>query len=97
MFKIELEDDDHVLVLWGQVDIENSQQLKALVSYLDGSRDLIVDAEGLDYIDSSGIACLVIAYKKLARGGHQLYLRNPSAVLRKVLRLLKFDGLFEII
>ena len=97
MFKIELEDDNHVLKLEGRISIENTQQLKALFSDLDGSRNLIIDGRDLEYIDSSGVACLVIAYKKLSQHGNSLLLRKPSEALTTVLKILKFDSLFKVI
>ena len=97
MFKIDLEGDNHVLKLEGRISIENTQQLKSLLSDLDGSRDLIIDGADLDYIDSSGVACLVIAYKKLSAAGNRLLLRNPSNALTTVLKILKFDTLFTVI
>jgi len=97
MFKLELEGENHVLKLEGRISIENTQQLKSLFADLDGSRDLIIDAETLEYIDSSGVACLVIGYKKLGMGGKSLFLRNPSEALTTVLKILKFESLFKTI
>lgn len=96
MIAIEREDDHHLLKLTGQINIQNSQQLKSLFADLDASRDLIIDASALEYIDSSGVACMIIAYKKLMTNGHVLKLRNPSEALMSVLKVLKFDSLFKI-
>ena len=97
MFKIVIEEDHQLLTLSGRISIENTQQLKSLFADLDSSRDLIVDAKELEYIDSSGVACLLIGYKKLTAGGHKLVLREPSEALTTVLKILKFDGLFDFI
>ncbi|MCE2517766.1 MAG: STAS domain-containing protein [Alphaproteobacteria bacterium] len=96
MFALVLEDDHHVLTLSGQINIQNSQQLKSLFSDLDASRDLVIDASELEYIDSSGVACMIIAYKKLMAAGKALKLRNPSESLMTVLKILKFESLFQI-
>ncbi len=97
MFRIELEDNVHVLKLEGRISIENTQELKSLLTDLDGTRDLIIESNTLEYIDSSGVACLVIAYKKLTSAGNKLLLRNPSEALMTVLKILKFESLFKII
>lgn len=88
------EGDVNLLVLSGSISIQNSQQLKTLFTELDASRDLVIDASDLEYIDSSGVACMIIAYKKLLSSGHKLRLRQPSQALLEVLKILKFDTLF---
>ena len=96
MYHVELEGDSHVLTLTGQITIQNSQQLKSLFMDLDASRDLVIDASNLEYIDSSGVACMIIAYKKLTTSGKSLKLRRPSDALMSVLKILKFESLFTI-
>lgn len=95
MYRIDLEDDHHLLVLDGSLTVETSPTLKSLLTDLDGGRDLVVDASGLEYIDSSGVACLLIAYKKLTANGHSLILRAPSEALLAVLKVMKFQDLFK--
>jgi anti-sigma B factor antagonist len=96
MFIIEVEYDHHLLKLSGKINAQNSHQLKSLFGDLDASRNLVIDAAGVDYIDSSGIACIIIAYKKLVASDKALKLRNPSSSLMTVLEVLKFDSLFQI-
>lgn len=96
MFVIETEYDHHLLKLSGKINAQNSDELKSLFGGLDASRNLVIDAAGIDYIDSSGIACIIIAYKKLVASGKALKLRNPSSSLMTVLEVLKFDSLFQI-
>lgn len=92
-----IEDSDATrLILKGDVTIQHTPELKSSLVKLNNSKDLIVESEELNYIDSSGVACLVLAYKSLTAGGSKLRLHQPSAPLIHVLQTLKFDSLFMI-
>src|SRR5438270_13997926 len=69
--------DWQVLIVRGEVDISTTPRVRAqLISLLsDGTPQLIVDLEGVRFLDSSGLGALV-AGLKLAR--------NPSGELRIV-------------
>ena len=95
-FEIIENNDVSRLILKGDVTIQNTPELKSALVKLDNSKDLIVESEGLTYIDSSGVACLVLAYKSLTAGGSKLRLHKPSTALIHVLQTLKFDSLFMI-
>lgn len=95
-FEIIQSDDATHLVLKGDVTIQHSPELKSALVKLDNSKDLIVRSDDLNYIDSSGVACLVLAYKTLTAGGSKLRLHKPSPALIHVLQTLKFDSLFTI-
>ena len=84
------------LILNGDVTIQSSAALKSALLKLDNQKDLVVESQNLSYIDSSGIACLVLAYKTLVASGAKIRLIAPSQALMHVLQTLKFDTLFVI-
>lgn len=90
------EGNQTILLLSGEVDVKSTPELKKLLNDVDIAHDLIVDGAELSYIDSSGVACLLMAYKKFAAGAGTVKLRAPSDALLSVLRVLKFDSLFPI-
>lgn len=96
IFELQIEETQNRLVLQGDVTIQDSAELKSALIKLDNSKDLVVESQNLSYIDSSGVACLVLAYKTLMAGGAHLRLKNPSQALMHVLQTLKFDSLFVI-
>ncbi len=53
-------------------------------------RDVIVDLEGLEFVDSSGLAALVLARQHARRAGFELLLAAPQA---QVLRMLAITRL----
>lgn len=94
MHEIKVQNDKVVLVLSGSVSISDVAPLRKELQSLDSTKDLIVDASGLDYIDSSGVACLIFAYSARAKQGARVLLQNPSEALTRVLDTLKFTSFF---
>lgn len=84
------------LTLSGDINISSSAELRTALSAAPTDIDLVIYSADLDYIDSSGVACLIMAYKQLTASGAKVRLVRPSAALMNVLKILKFDSLFTI-
>ncbi|SPF43832.1 Anti-sigma factor antagonist [Candidatus Sulfopaludibacter sp. SbA4] len=61
-----------------------------------GHRLLLLNCEGLTYVDSGGLGELVSAYAAMVRRGGALKLLRPSKRLAELLQLTRLDALFEI-
>ena len=55
-----------------------------------------LDGTGLRFVDSDGLGTLIIIHKHLAACAGQVWLQNPLSVVWQLLRLLRFDEIFEI-
>jgi anti-sigma B factor antagonist len=83
----------------GDIDLATSPELrKALLREL---RDLkiprvVLNLEGVRYIDSSGVASLVEALRASRDVGSRLVLFGVNGTIREVLQLSKLLKLFEI-
>ena len=97
MYEISETNDEVILVLSDQVSISETAGLRKELQALDAARDLTVDASALEYIDSSGVACLIMAYTACAKNGAKVVLKNPSDALMRVLETLKFSSFFPVI
>jgi anti-sigma B factor antagonist len=100
-FKVGTETVDgiRVFAVYGELDLENSPQLRhSLQSAIeDGANGVLVDLTDCEFIDSTGLAVLVAAWRALeeGNGAHQsLVLCCPD---EQVERLLKLTGLDETI
>ena len=82
------------IVLVGEVDPHTAPQLEsALGELIDGGASTIrIDAEGLAFIDSSGLRVLVDAHRRLGSESTVLVLAQVSPTFR---RLLEVTGLDE--
>ena len=95
-FTIEQTNNATILTLAGDVNIATNATLRTALAELPPHLDLHVHAADLAYIDSSGIACLIMAYKLLRKSNRMVRLVNPSSALMNVLATLKFDTLFDV-
>lgn len=95
-YELEITDEAVMLTLSGDVNIASNAELRAALDKAPKTIDLIVHSTALDYIDSSGVACLIMAYKSYSKEGQKVRLSQPSPALLNVLTTLKFDSLFVI-
>jgi anti-sigma B factor antagonist len=74
------EGDGHVVVaLRGELDVTEAADVAASLAVVAASgRDVIVDLEGLELIDSSGLAVLARARQHARRAGCDLLLAAPQ-------------------
>jgi anti-sigma B factor antagonist len=89
------ESDGHgVVVLRGELDVADAASVAAaLAAVAVRERTVIVDLAGLEFIDSSGVAALVLARVRARRAGGDLLLASPQD---QVLRLLTVTRLAEV-
>ena len=87
-----VEDGVHVLALSGELDMSNTDTLKAAIaaSGAQGSGRLVFDVGDLRFIDSAGIAVLLEAAERIG----SVSLRSPPPVVRRVIEL---TGLTEVL
>ena len=65
-------------------------------SDLRGTGSLVVDCSQVEFIDSSGLQVLLEARQRVVGDGGQLVLRNPSAVVLRLLKVTSTRELFTI-
>lgn len=75
----------------GELDLAVAEQLQdRLTRAIDESRFLLISLEGCEFIDSTGIAAIVLAHSSFAQKGGRLAVYAPSD---QVLRVLSLTGL----
>lgn len=75
----------------GAGDVQFREEVKALVDR--GQKKLVLDLQGLKYMDSSGVGELVSTYTTVTNRGGQLHLCNLSG---KILDLLQITQLLQV-
>ena len=80
------------VVARGDIDLATAPELANLLRDLttQGVQIIVIDASGVDFLDSSGIRVLVQASNDLEPDGGKIYLENMSA---PVARILDITGL----
>ena len=85
-----------VVTVRGELDAASAPRLKDALHDLgrEGGHDVVVDVEGLTFIDSSGVHVLIQALKRMSTEGRQLTLRGPSRAY-KVLDVCRVTSVFD--
>jgi anti-sigma B factor antagonist len=60
-----------------------------------GSKRIVLDLTGVEYIDSSGLGALVSVYMAAGRAQCELELANPKPRVRDLLKITKLASVFE--
>ena len=87
-----------VVELIGEADVYTSYLAKeAMLKLLEaGSRHLIVDLTGADYLDSTALGLLVGMLKRARERAGSVRLVNPKPQVRKVFEITRLDQVFPV-
>ncbi|HEV8255057.1 MAG TPA: STAS domain-containing protein [Vicinamibacteria bacterium] len=87
-----------VTVAGDLVSGEPEAAFKKMVARLleDGRLHLLIDLQGLKFLDSSGLGALVRALTGSQKEGGQTKLVHVGPQVRKLLQMTKLDSVFEI-
>jgi anti-sigma B factor antagonist len=87
------ESSETILVLEGEFDMTGTASFWSHVSdaLAMHSATIVVEARGLTFIDSSGVAALVRARDAAAAAGVPLPVRDPSPPLRRIAELMGLE------
>jgi anti-anti-sigma factor len=93
--------DDNAVVLRcrGELDVASVPKLEAVLEavYEDGVRVIVVDLEGLSFMDSQGVAVLLRCWKHTSRHGKRLEVRNPTGTVARVLDITGLARIVDIV
>ncbi|MDP3919754.1 MAG: STAS domain-containing protein [Candidatus Omnitrophota bacterium] len=89
---------DHVM-LSEDLDYQGSSEMRAQLTRLvdDKAQKILLDFQGVPYIDSSGIAVFVEFYQKIKSHGGKLVFYNLSDAVRNIFELAKLQLFFSIV
>jgi anti-anti-sigma factor len=76
---------DDIVVLRGDLDMDTVDVLSTKLETIEGT--IVLDLEGVTFLDSTGLQSLVRARKAADQRGDELILRHPSAAVQRVLDL----------
>jgi anti-anti-sigma factor len=88
------DDDATSVVLHGEVDITNIDQLDAALTQiqLDGTETVRLDASDLRFFDTAALHRLALFADEVRRSGRDFHACGATPLLRKVTRVLALDG-----
>ncbi len=97
-FTVDQFGDVRTVRIAGNLDTQTApvaqEQLMQLID--DGATKILVDFEDLNYISSSGLRMLLVAFKRLEGTSGQLRICNPNAMVREVFETSGFLEIFSV-
>jgi anti-sigma B factor antagonist len=90
--------DAVVLVLDGDLDLRTAPGLRVRLAELTRRVEchVVLDLENVAFIDSTGLAGLLNALRRLTRAGRRLHLVCADCPVLRILRLTRLDGTFPV-
>ena len=91
-------EDTVVLALEGELDLRTAPSLRMRLAEVLQRRDadVVLDLEGVTFIDSTGLAAMLNALRRLTRAGRCLMLACPDGPVLRILRLTRLDSTFSV-
>lgn len=95
-FDVRVSGEHAKVVLSGDVDLQTTADLKDEIQNIAGVTRLEIDAANVTYIDSSGIAVLLLARQHCTQNNIALSLPTISDAVNRVLQIAKLDTMLPI-
>lgn len=94
----EREGESCTIALQGEIDVYTSPRLRQeLTEVVDaGCLNLVLDLEGVEFIDSSGLGVLVSALRRVKEQGGTLRLVCTKESILKIFRITGLDKVFPV-
>ncbi len=90
-------DGQAVVALRGELEVADAASVAAaLVAVAARARVVIIDLACLEFIDSSGMAALVLARLQARRAGGDLLLAAPQGQVLRVLAVIRLAEVFSV-
>jgi anti-sigma B factor antagonist len=88
-----------VLRLEGEADMATAPQLEEALGAIEreGSGTVVVDVDGLAFLDSTGLRTLASAYRSFSRAGRRFVLLDGSGPAHRVISVSGLDRAVEVI
>ncbi len=96
MYNIKTQGDMAIVTLSGDVDLQTTAELKSEISRIQSINRLDIISSDVRYIDSSGVAVLLMARQHCISNRIELSLSSMSMPVFRVLQIAKLDKLLPI-
>jgi anti-sigma B factor antagonist len=88
----------NVLPLTGEIDLHVSPAVTESLNTMTEKQPerLVIDLSGATYIDSAGLAALILAMKKVEAYGGKFFLAGLHETIRSIFESSRLDQIFQI-
>ena len=82
----------------GELDVSTADEFKEYLHKLidKGIRNIILDLESLDYIDSTGLVVIIGILKRIKVENKEIYIKSPRDNVKKIFSITGLDKIFKM-
>ena len=94
-----IDKDDHLLVkVEGDLDVYSEEKFRDFIeeNLTDIDKDLTIDLENLDYLDSTGLGQFMKIYKLVNEKGYKTTIKNPKENIYKLFKITDLTEVFNM-
>ena len=87
-----------ILTLQGRLDANTADEFRAKILQIidDGTHNIVLDCEGLDYISSAGLRIVLEATKKVKQSQGKIVLCSLQPYIQEIFEVSKFDAFLSL-
>lgn len=87
------------VVLGGEFDLAGIQQFEGALGKVESAAPgvIVVDLNGLEFMDSSGLRALVMADQRARKAGRRLAIVPGPPAVRRVFEITQLDGRLDLV
>ena len=95
--KKELLEDKYQVTPIGEIDIMSSEELKKEIKDLiDEKKDIIINGEEIEYMDSTGLGVFISLLKKTRENDNKIVIKNLKPNIYKLFNITGLTKVFKI-
>lgn len=89
----------NVLPLYGEIDLAVAPALTQSLNAITGKKPerIVIDLSGATFIDSAGLAALIVAMQQVEGYGGKFFLTGLHETMRLIFETLQLDRVFRIL
>lgn len=85
-----------VLTCEGDLDVTTSSELRSAIQHASGEAGVVIDLEGVAFIDSTALGVLIAGQKRIQREGRELRIVVTSTTILRIIAITGLDDLFTL-
>lgn len=93
-------EDNLIVKLEGEIDHHSASGIRENLDRMiaeNKPKTMILELEGIDFMDSSGLGLVLGRYRRLSEIGSKMYIKNPGARTERILAMAGVDKLIKIV
>ena len=95
--KIENTDKLQTIKLIGDLDVYSEEDFKSFIDQeIDPKKDITIDLNDLDYLDSTGLGMFMNIYKMVKENDGQIKVINAKENIKKLFKITDLSQLFDM-